>query len=82
MTELTKVGNLIKIWIGVDPYVYLNIFEFADRFLQQDADDLFIDIGDEFGKRVALTDISIDGVQVTDMADFKIKLADLTKIHV
>jgi len=82
MTELTKLGNLIKIWTGTNPYIYLNIFEFADRFLQQDAGDLFIDIGDEFGRTVAVTDITIDGIPVTDITDFKTKLEDLTKIHV
>lgn len=82
MTELTKLGNLIKIWTGSEPYIYLNIFEFADRFLQQDSDDLFIDIGDEFGKTVAVTDITMDGVPVTSITDFKTKLADFTKIHV
>lgn len=82
MTELTKVGNLIKIWIGQQPYVYLNIFEFADRFLSQDVNDLFIDLGDEFGKTVLVTDISIDGVPVTDINDFKTKLVALTTIHI
>lgn len=81
MTELTKVGNLIKIWTGSDPYIYLNIFEFADRFLENDG-GLFIDLGDEFGKQVAVTDITMDGVQVTSISDFKTKLADFTKIHV
>lgn len=81
MTELTKVGNLIKIWTGADPYIYLNIFEFAGRFLQNDG-GLFIDLGDEFGKQVAVTDITMDGVPVTGIADFKTKLADLIKIHI
>lgn len=81
MTELTKVGNLIKIWTGTDPYIYLNIFEFADRFLEN-GNGLFIDLGDEFGKQIAVTDITIDGSPVTDIDDFKTKLATLIKIHV
>lgn len=81
MTELTKVGNLIKIWTGTNPFIYLNIFVFADRFIEN-GDGFFIDLGDEFGKQVPVTDISMDGVPVTSITDFKNKLADFTKIHV
>lgn len=81
MTQLTKVGNLIKIWTGENPFIYLNVFEFADRFLEN-GNGLFIDLGDEFGKQVPITDITMDGVAVTDITDFKTRLADFTKIHV
>jgi hypothetical protein len=80
MTELTKVENVIKVWTGVQPYLYLNIFEFADRFLEN-GDGFFIDLGDEFGKQVPVTDISLDGVPVLSIADFKTKLSDFTKIE-
>lgn len=81
MTELTKVGNLIKIWTGTNPFIYLHIFVFADRFIEND-NGFFIDLGDEFGKQVSVTDISLDGVPVTSITDFKNKLSDFTKIHV